>query len=102
MKVFYDNDADHGVIQGRRVAVIGYGSQGHAHANNLRDSGVDVVVGLRKESSSWGKAENAGLAVATVPDAVSGADVVMMLVPDELQPDLFKSEIRKFRKFVNS
>jgi len=93
MKVFYDNDADHGVIQGRRVAVIGYGSQGHAHANNLRDSGVDVVVGLRKESSSWGKAENAGLAVATVPDAVSGADVVMMLVPDELQPDLFKSKI---------
>jgi len=93
MKVLYDNDADQGVIQGRRVAVIGYGSQGHAHANNLRDSGVDVVVGLRKESSSWGKAENAGLAVATVPDAVSGADVVMMLVPDELQPDLFKSEI---------
>ena len=93
MKVFYDNDADHGVIQGRRTAVIGYGSQGHAHANNLRDSGVDVVVGLRKESSSWGKAENAGLTVATVPDAVSGADVVMMLVPDELQPDLFESEI---------
>ena len=57
MKVLYDNDADQGVIQGRRVAVIGYGSQGHAHANNLRDSGVDVVVGLRKESSSWGKAE---------------------------------------------
>lgn len=93
MNVFYDKDADHSVIQGRKVAIIGYGSQGHAHANNLRDSGVDVVVGLRDGSASWGKAENAGLAVTSVSDAVKGADVVMVLVPDELQADLFESEI---------
>ena len=69
MQVYYDRDADLGVLQGKKVAVLGYGSQGHAHANNLRDSGVDVVVGLRRESSSWAKAENAGLKVAETADA---------------------------------
>jgi len=95
MKIHYDIDADRGVIQSRKVAVIGYGSQGHAHANNLRDSGVNVVVGLRKDSPSRDKAEKAGLAVASVPEAVDGADVVMVLVPDELQADIFEAEIQQ-------
>lgn len=93
MKVFYDNDADLSIIQRKRVAVIGFGSQGHAHAGNLQDSGVDVVVGLRADSSSRDKAAKAGIAVADVGDAVASADVVMMLVPDELQAALFESEI---------
>lgn len=83
MKVFYDKDADMSVLQGKTVAIIGYGSQGHAHANNLNDSGVNVVVGLRKDGASWAKAENAGLSVKTVNEAVKGADVVMILLPDE-------------------
>jgi len=95
MQIFYDSDADQGVIQSRKVAVIGYGSQGHAHANNLRDCGVDVVVGLREGSASRDKAEKAGLAVADVPEAVDGADVVMVLVPDELQADIYQAEIRQ-------
>jgi ketol-acid reductoisomerase len=93
MKIFYDQDADMSIIRGQRVAVIGYGSQGHAHANNLKDSGVEVVVGLRPGSESTQKAQKAGLEVATVADAVKGADVVMMLVPDELQASLYKDQI---------
>ena len=94
MQVYYDKDADLSIIQGMKVAVIGYGSQGHAHANNLRDSGVkNLVVGLRKGSDSWRKAEKAGLAVAEVPAAVKGADVVMILTPDELQPALYRDQI---------
>lgn len=93
MKVFYDEDADLSIIRGKRVAVIGYGSQGHAHANNLKDSGVDVVVGLREGSSSAQKAEKAGLEVADVPLAVRDADVVMVLVPDELQANIYKEQI---------
>ena len=93
MKVFYDSDADLSIIQRKRVAVIGFGSQGHAHAGNLQDSGVDVVVGLRAGSSSRDKASKAGIAVADVSDAVASADVVMMLVPDELQASLYQSEI---------
>ncbi|MDD9815133.1 MAG: ketol-acid reductoisomerase [Gammaproteobacteria bacterium] len=93
MKVFYDKDADLSIIQNKVVAVIGYGSQGHAHANNLNDSGVEVVVGLRADSPSRGKAEKAGLAVAAVPEAVARADVVMVLAPDEKQPALFESDI---------
>ena len=93
MKVYYDKDADLSIISGKTVAVIGYGSQGHAHANNLRDSGVDVVVGLREDSSSRVKAVNSGLRVDTVSAATASADVVMMLVPDELAGDLYDAEV---------
>lgn len=93
MKVYYDRDADPRLIRDKKVAIVGYGSQGHAHANNLKDSGVDVVVGLREGSESWQKAERSGLAVSKVADAVAGADVVMILVPDERQSALFESEI---------
>ncbi len=93
MKVYYDSDADLNIIRDKKVAVIGYGSQGHAHANNLKDSGVDVVVGLRRGSDSWRKAENAGMEVNTVPDAVAGADVIMILVPDERQAELYSEHI---------
>ena len=94
MQVYYDRDADLGVLQGKRVAVLGYGSQGHAHANNLRDSGVDVVVGLRRASGSWPKAENAGLKVAETAEAATSADIVMILLPDELQGEAYEKEIR--------
>ncbi|HKJ87498.1 MAG TPA: NAD(P)-dependent oxidoreductase, partial [Gammaproteobacteria bacterium] len=93
MKVYYDQDADLSLIQGKEVAIIGYGSQGHAHANNLKDSGVSVTVGLREGSGSWSKAENAGLKVASVEDAVAKADVVMILAPDEHQKDLYYGQI---------
>ena len=90
MKVFYDKDADMSVLQGKTVAIIGYGSQGHAHANNLHDSGVNVVVGLREGGVSWPKAEKAGLAVKPVKEAVKNADVVIILLPDENIADLYK------------
>ena len=83
MKVYYDKDADQSLIKGKKVAIIGYGSQGHAHAQNLKDSGVRVVVGARKGGPSWDKAKKAGLAVKSIADAVAGADVVMLLMPDE-------------------
>ena len=83
MQVYYDKDCDLSIIQGKKVAIIGYGSQGHAHACNLNDSGVDVVVGLRAGSSSVAKAEAHGLKVSEVPAAVASADVVMILTPDE-------------------
>ncbi len=93
MQVYYEKDADLSIIQGRKVAVIGYGSQGHAHANNLKESGVPVVVGLRKDSGSWAKAEKAGLEVAEVPAAVKDADLVMVLAPDELQAQIYRDDI---------
>ncbi|GFO71636.1 ketol-acid reductoisomerase [Bathymodiolus japonicus methanotrophic gill symbiont] len=93
MQVYYDKDADLSIIKGKKVAIIGYGSQGHAHANNLKDSGVDVVVGLRPGSSSVAKAEACGLKVANVDDAVASADIVMLLTPDEFQSQLYKEEI---------
>ena len=93
MKVYYDNDADLALIQKKQVAIIGYGSQGHAHALNLKDSGVSVVVGLRKDSSSWEKASKAGLAVKEVAAAVAAADVIMILTPDEGQGALYRDEI---------
>jgi ketol-acid reductoisomerase len=93
INVYYDKDADLSLIQGRKVAIIGYGSQGHAHANNLKDSGVSVVVGLRPGSSSAAKASNAGLEVRDIPAAVDGADVVMILAPDEHQAALYKEHI---------
>jgi len=93
MQVYYDKDTDLSIIKDKKVAIIGYGSQGHAHANNLKESGVNVVVGLRAGSASVAKAEASGLAVKEVPEAVSGADVVMLLTPDEFQSQLYKSEI---------
>lgn len=92
-KVYYENDADLGHIKDKKIAVIGYGSQGHAHSLNLKDSGLDVRVGLRAGSSSWKKAEEAGLIVRTVADAVREADIVMILVNDEFQGDLYREEI---------
>jgi ketol-acid reductoisomerase len=94
MQVYYDRDADLGVLRGKKVAVLGYGSQGHAHANNLRDSGVEVVVGLRRTSNSWPKAEKAGLKVAETADAAASADIIMTLLPDELQGEAYEKEIR--------
>lgn len=93
MKVYYDKDADLSIIRGKKVSIIGYGSQGHAHANNLKDSGVDVVVGLREGGVSWKKAKEAGLNVKEIGDAVKTADVVMILAPDEHQADLYRREI---------
>ncbi|KND56450.1 Ketol-acid reductoisomerase [Candidatus Paraburkholderia kirkii] len=93
MKVFYDKDADLSLIKGKQVTIIGYGSQGHAHALNLKDSGVNVTVGLRKGGASWSKAENAGLKVREVAEAVKGTDVVMMLLPDEQIADVYRNEV---------
>ena len=90
MNIYYDKDCDLSIIQSKKVAIVGYGSQGHAHANNLKDSGVDVVVGLRAGSGSEAKAKNAGLAVAEINDAVASADLVMILAPDEHQAQLYK------------
>jgi len=93
MNVYYDKDADLSLIKGKTVAIIGYGSQGHAHANNLKDSGVNVIVGLRRAGASWHKAEAAGLTVREVGEAVASADLVMILVPDEQQAELYTTEI---------
>ena len=93
MKVYYDKDCDLAVLKDKKVAIIGYGSQGHAHACNLKDSGIDVTVGLREGSSSAGKAQNSGLKVATVAEAVASADLVMILTPDEFQSRLYRDEI---------
>ncbi len=93
MNIYYDKDCDLSIIQGKKVAIIGYGSQGHAHANNLKDSGVDVCVGLRAGSATAAKAEAAGLTVKNTGDAVAGADLVMILTPDEFQRDLYDNEI---------
>lgn len=93
LNIYYDKDADLSLIQGKQIAIIGYGSQGHAHANNLKDSGVNVVVGLRKGSSSAKKAEAAGLTVKSIEDAVKGADVIMILAPDEHQAKLYAEQV---------
>ena len=93
MKVYYDKDADLSLIKGKNVTIVGYGSQGHAHAQNLRDSGVNVTVGLRKTGASWAKAEGAGLKVAEVAEAVAAADLVMILLPDENIPEVYKNDV---------
>jgi ketol-acid reductoisomerase len=93
LNVYYDRDCNLDLIKSKRVAMIGFGSQGHAHAENLRDSGVDVVVGLKKGGSSWRKAEAKGFEVLEVADAVKGADVVVILLPDEIQKEVYESEI---------
>ena len=93
MKVYYDKDADLNVIKNLKISIIGFGSQGHAHAMNLNDSGANVTIGLREGSSSAPKARDAGLSVKTIEDATSDADVVMILAPDEYQADLYKESI---------
>ena len=98
MKVFYDKDADLSLIKGKKVTIIGYGSQGHAHALNLKDSGVNVTVGLRKNGASWSKAANAGLTVKEVADAVKDADVVMMLLPDEQISEVYNNNVAPHMK----
>ncbi|MBI3604239.1 MAG: ketol-acid reductoisomerase, partial [Nitrospirae bacterium] len=97
MKIYYDQDADLQQIRSKKVAVIGYGSQGHAHALNLKESGVNVVVGLR-EGASWRKAEAGGLKVMPVADAVKGSDVVMILAPDEAQAAIYRNDIAPYLK----
>lgn len=93
MKVFYDKDADLSLIRGKKVTIVGYGSQGHAHAQNLKDSGVAVTVGLREGSASVQKAKNAGLTVMSVPEAVKGADVVMIVAPDEQHKKIYQESV---------
>jgi len=92
--VFYDNDCDLSIVRSKKVAMIGFGSQGHAHAENLRDSGVEVVVGLRPEGGSWKKAEAKGFKVLSVADATKESDIIMILLPDETQADVFEAEIK--------
>jgi len=93
MKVFYDKDADLRLIKGKKVTIVGYGSQGHAHAQNLNDSGVKVTVGLRRSGASWDKAKKAGLVVKEISEAVKGADFVMLLMPDEQIASVYKAEV---------
>ena len=93
MNIYYDEDTDLSIIKSKQVAIVGYGSQGHAHANNLQDSGVNVVVGLREGSSSFEKAKNAGINAKLIEDAVKESDVIMILAPDEYQSKLYKDVI---------
>ena len=93
-KIYYDQDADLGLLKGKKIAIIGYGSQGHAHALNLRDSGQDVVVGLYKGSQSWSKAEKDGLKVLSVAEAAQMADVIMILLPDQSQRQVYEESIK--------
>lgn len=92
VKIYYDKDADPQILKGKKIVIMGYGSQGHAHANNLRDSGMDVVIGIRR-GSGWKKAEEAGFQVMTPAEAAKIADVIMMLLPDEFQAEVYKNEI---------
>jgi ketol-acid reductoisomerase len=94
MQIFYDKDADPGILRERKVAVIGYGSQGHAQAQNLKDSGADVVVGLRRDSAHWAVAEKDGLKVTTTREAAKAADLIMILIPDEKQRAAYEEDIR--------
>ena len=99
MKTYYDKDTNKDLIKNKKVAIFGYGSQGHAHALNLKDSGVkEVVVALREGSSSIKKLENAGLKVMSLSDAAAWADIVMMLTPDELQSEIYKNHIEQRMK----
>ena len=92
-KIYYDKDADLKLIKNKTIAIIGYGSQGHAHARNLHDSGIKVVVGLRKESAFWKRAEKDGLKVITVPEAAQAADIIMILIPDDKQRAMYVNDI---------
>lgn len=98
VKMYYDNDADLSLLQGKTIAVLGYGSQGHAQSQNLNDSGLDVIVGLRKESKNWAQAEKDGLKVMTVAEACQAADLIQILLPDEVQGDIYKNEVFPYLK----
>ncbi len=98
MQVYYDADANLELLKSKNIAVIGYGSQGHAHSLNLKDSGVNVVVALKKDSASWKKAEDAGLTVKTVAEAAEWANVIMILLPDQIQKEVFDAEIAPYLK----
>lgn len=102
VKMYYEKDTNLDYLKGKKVAIIGYGSQGHAHALNLHDSGIDVIVGLYDGSKSWKVAENDGLNVATVPEAVKAADIVMLLVPDEKQAAIYKDQIAPYLEAGNA
>ena len=103
MRVYYDRDADLNLIKDKKISIVGYGSQGHAHAMNLRDSGiVNVSIALREGSNSRSKAEKANFKVMTPAEAASWADVIMMLTPDELQGDIYRTEIEENMKGVPS
>ncbi len=93
MKVYYENDADLSLLEGKKIAVLGFGSQGHAHSLNLKDSGMNVCVGLKEGSSSWPKAEQAGLTVKKTSEAVAWADIIMVLIPDQVQKSVYESDI---------
>jgi ketol-acid reductoisomerase len=93
MKVYYEKDADLSLLKGKKITIVGYGSQGHAHAQNLADSGMKVTVGLRRGGASWDKAKKAGLKVAQVAEAVKGADIVMMLMPDEHIAATYRTDV---------
>ena len=101
-KMFYEKDTNLGLLQGKKVAVIGFGSQGHAHALNLHESGIDVVVGLYEGSKSWDKVKEAGLEVATTAEAAKKADIIMILVPDEKQAKLYREEIEPYLEEGNA
>ncbi|MDD4244655.1 MAG: ketol-acid reductoisomerase [Candidatus Methanomethylophilaceae archaeon] len=94
MKIYHDADVDLGILKGKKIAVLGYGAQGRAQALCFHDSGLDVTVGARKDGRSWNRVKEDGLKVAEIPDAVKGADVVMMLLPDEVQPDIYKEMVK--------
>lgn len=102
VKMYYEKDTNLDYLKGKKVAIIGYGSQGHAHALNLHDSGIDVIVGLYEGSKSWKVAENDGLQVATVPEAVKAADIVMMLIPDEKQAAIYKEQVAPYLEEGNA
>ena len=95
-KIYYDADADLGILEGKTIAVMGWGSQGHAQSLNLHDSGLNVIVGLRQNSSRWKLAEEAGLKVMTVAEAAKQADIIQILLPDEQQSKVYKEEIEQY------
>ena len=101
-KMFYEKDTNLGLLQGKKIAVIGFGSQGHAHALNLHESGVDVIVGLYEGSKSWNKAKEAGLEVTTTSEAAKNADIIIILVPDEKQAKLYREEIAPYLEEGNA
>ena len=91
--VYYDEDCNMGLLKGKKITVVGYGSQGHAHSLNLKENGMDVTIGLREGSKSWAEAEKAGFKVKNTADSVKDADIVMILTPDELQADIYANDI---------